>query len=70
MSTACPPSSASGRRRPTREFVIGLTSFVRTVGLASTVTASSPHLVGGTSVTESHIFPYAKGILLGRPDDA
>jgi circadian clock protein KaiC len=38
-----------------REFVIGVTSFVRTVGLASFMTASSPHLVGGTSVTESHI---------------
>ena len=38
-----------------REFVIGLTSFVRTVGLASVMTASSPHLIGATSVTESHI---------------
>jgi circadian clock protein KaiC len=38
-----------------REFVIGVTSFVKTVGLASLMTASSPHLVGGTSVTESHI---------------
>ena len=38
-----------------REFVIGLTSFVRTTGLASVMTAASPHLVGGTSVTESHI---------------
>jgi circadian clock protein KaiC len=38
-----------------REFVIGVTSFVRSVGVASFMTASSPHLVGGTSITESHI---------------
>ncbi len=38
-----------------REFVIGVTSFVRSIGLASFLTASSPHLVGGTSLTESHI---------------
>ena len=38
-----------------REFVIGTTSFVKTVGLASVMTASSPHVVGATSVTESHI---------------
>ena len=38
-----------------REFVIGITSFVKTVGLASVMTASSPHVVGATSVTESHI---------------
>jgi len=38
-----------------REFVIGLTSYVKQLGLASLVTASSPHLVSGTSVTESHI---------------
>jgi circadian clock protein KaiC len=38
-----------------REFVIGLTSYVKQLGLASLMTASAPHLVGGTSVTESHI---------------
>ncbi len=38
-----------------REYVIGISSFVRTVGLASLLTAASPHLLGATSVTESHI---------------
>ena len=49
-----------------REFVIGVTSFVRTVGLASLMTASSPHLVGGTSVTESHISGLIDAIIVLR----
>ena len=38
-----------------RGFVIGLTSHVKQIGLASMMTAAAPHLVGGTSVTDSHI---------------
>lgn len=38
-----------------REFVIGVTSFVKTIGVASVMTASSAQVVGATSVTESHI---------------
>ena len=49
-----------------REFVIGVTSFVKTVGLASVLTASSPHLVGGTSVTESHISGLIDAIVVLR----
>ncbi len=49
-----------------REFVIGVTSFVRTVGLASMMTAASPHLVGGTSVTESHICGLIDAIVVLR----
>ncbi len=49
-----------------REFVIGVTSFVRTVGVASLMTASSPHLVGGTSVTESHISGLIDAIVVMR----
>ena len=49
-----------------REFVIGVTSFVKTVGLASLVTAASPHLVGATSVTESHISGLIDAIVVLR----
>ncbi len=49
-----------------RGFVIGLTSFVRTAGLASLLTASSPHLVGGTSVTESHVSGLIDTIIVFR----
>ena len=49
-----------------REYVIGVTSFVRTVGLASLMTAASPHLVGGTSVTESHISGLVDGVVMLR----
>ena len=49
-----------------REFVIGVTSFVRTVGIATFMTASSPHLVGGTSVTESHISGLIDAIVVLR----
>ena len=49
-----------------REFVIGLTSFVKTVGLASVMTASSPQLLGGMSVTESHISGLIDAIVVLR----
>ena len=49
-----------------REFVIGITSYVRTLGLASVMTASSSQLVGGTSVTESHISGLIDAIVLLR----
>ena len=38
-----------------RQFVIGITSFVKTIGLASLMTALSQHLVDGTVLTGSHI---------------
>ncbi len=49
-----------------REFVIGLTSFVKETGVASLVTASAPDLLGGASVTESHISGLIDAILLLR----
>jgi circadian clock protein KaiC len=49
-----------------REFVIGVTSFVRSVGLASFLTSSSPHLVGAASVTESHISGLIDAIVVLR----
>jgi circadian clock protein KaiC len=44
-----------GSEHAYREYVIGITSFVKTVGLVSLMTAASSELVGATSVTESHI---------------
>ncbi len=49
-----------------REFVIGLTSYVKETGVASLVTASAPDLLGGTSVTESHISGLIDSIVLLR----
>ena len=49
-----------------RTLVIGLTSYVKQIGLASLMTASAPHLVGGTSVTESHISGLIDAIIVLR----
>jgi circadian clock protein KaiC len=49
-----------------REFVIGLTSFVKETGIASLVTASAPDLLGGASATESHISGLIDAIVLLR----
>ncbi len=49
-----------------REFVIALTSFVKhkeTVGL---FTSTTPHLLGGTSITEAHISTITDSIVLLR----
>jgi circadian clock protein KaiC len=55
-----------GSEQSYRAFVIGLTSFVKTSGLASFLTASSPHLLGGASVTESHVSGLLDVIILLR----
>jgi circadian clock protein KaiC len=49
-----------------RGFIIGLTSFVKTVGATTFVTAASAHLLGGPSVTDSHISGLIDGILVLR----
>ena len=49
-----------------REFVISITSFIKTLGLASVMTAASAQLVGATSVTESHISGLIDTIVLLR----
>ncbi|MCU1691294.1 MAG: putative circadian clock protein KaiC [Frankiales bacterium] len=49
-----------------RQFVIGLTSFVKQIGLATLLTASAPTLVGGTSVTSSHISGLIDAIIVLR----
>ncbi|MCW2778765.1 MAG: putative circadian clock protein KaiC [Frankiales bacterium] len=49
-----------------RQFVIGLTSFVKQIGLATLLTASSPTLVGGTSITAGHISGLIDAIVVLR----
>ena len=49
-----------------RALVIGLTSYVKETGVATVVTASAPDLLGGGSVTESHISGLIDAIVLMR----
>lgn len=49
-----------------RALVIGLTSYFKEIGVVSVVTASSSDLIGGTSVTESHISGLIDVIVLLR----
>ncbi len=49
-----------------REFVIGLTSFIKHKEIAGLFTSTAPTLTGGTSVTESHISTITDLIILLR----
>lgn len=49
-----------------REFVIGLTSFIKHHEMAGLFTATTPTLLGGASVTEAHISTITDSILLLR----
>ncbi|MBK1726006.1 circadian clock protein KaiC [Halorhodospira neutriphila] len=49
-----------------REFVIGLTSFIKEREIAGLFTASTPSLMGGASVTEAHISTLTDSIILLR----
>lgn len=49
-----------------REFVIGLTSFIKEQEIAGLFTATTPTLIGGTSVTEAHISTITDSIILLR----
>ncbi len=49
-----------------REFVIGLTSFIKHHEIAGLFTATAPSLMGGTSVTEQHISTLTDSIILLR----
>lgn len=49
-----------------REFVIGLTSFIKHKETAGLVTSTTPTLLGGTSVTEAHISTITDSIILLR----
>jgi len=49
-----------------REFVIGLTSFIKQLEAAGMVTSTTPTLLGGTSITEAHISTITDSIILLR----
>lgn len=55
-----------GHVRNFREFVIGLTSFVKAKQICSLFTSSSPRLSGGDSITDAHISTITDAILLLR----
>jgi circadian clock protein KaiC len=52
--------------RSFREFVIDLTSFIKEREIAGLFTATTPTLLGGQSVTESHISTITDSIILLR----
>lgn len=49
-----------------REFVIGLTSFIKHQEVAGLFTATTSNLIGGTSITEAHISTITDSIILLR----
>lgn len=49
-----------------REFVIGLTAFVKQQEAAGMMTSTTPTLLGGTSITEAHISTITDAIVLLR----
>ncbi len=55
-----------GNVRNFREFVIGLTSFVKRKQMCSLLTSSSLRLSGGDSITDAHISTITDAILLLR----
>jgi circadian clock protein KaiC len=56
----------SGSMRAFREFVIGLTSFIKHQEITGLFTSTTPTLMGGTSITESHISTLTDSIILLR----
>lgn len=49
-----------------REFVIGLTSYIKHEEIAGLFTSTTPTLLGGTSITEAHISTITDSIILLR----
>ncbi len=49
-----------------REFVIGLTSFIKHQEITGLFTATTASLMGGTSITEAHISTLTDSIILLR----
>lgn len=49
-----------------REFIIGLTSFIKQQEIGGLFTSTTPSLMGGTSITESHISTITDSIILLR----
>lgn len=52
--------------RSFREFVIGLTSYVKQEEICSLFTSTTPRLSGGDSITEAHISTITEAIILLR----
>ncbi|MDZ7781118.1 MAG: circadian clock protein KaiC [Gemmatimonadota bacterium] len=52
--------------RAFREFIIALTSFLKSQNVTGLFTATSPNLLGGSSVTEAHISTITDSIILLR----
>lgn len=55
-----------GSNKGYREFVVSLTSFIKQHEIAGMFTATTPSLLGGTSVTEAHISTVTDMIILLR----
>ncbi len=53
-------------RKGFREFVIGVTSFIKHGEIAGFFTSTTPSLMGGTSITEAHISTITDSIILLR----
>ncbi len=49
-----------------REFIVGLTSFIKHQEIAGMFTSTTPNLMGGTSITEAHISTITDSIILLR----
>jgi circadian clock protein KaiC len=56
----------AGTPKAFREFVIGLTSFLKHHEITGLFTATTPSLLGGTSITETHISTLTDSIILLR----
>lgn len=56
----------SGTEKAFREFVIGLTSFIKHQEITGLFTSTTPALMGGASVTEGHISTLTDSIVLLR----
>ena len=52
--------------RGIRDFIIGLASFLKQLEITSLITSTTTTLIGGPSITESHISTLADGIILLR----
>lgn len=52
--------------RGIRDFIIGLSSFLKQLEITSLVTSTTSTILGGPSITESHISTLADGIILLR----
>jgi circadian clock protein KaiC len=55
-----------GSMKAFREFVIGLTSFIKQQEITGLFTSTTPTLMGGTSITEGHISTLTDSIILLR----